>query len=104
MSDFGAQTVRPSDGSEATSPLFMWSNDDVVLLGDFREGRWTVSRGWLGAGTMYDVRRWTFAAPSAFAGQVRRLVLDATDSSLIARDVGDQALEWAKRNAELSLA
>lgn len=102
VSKFGAQFS--SVESEATSPLFLWSNDDVVLLGDYRDGRWTISRGWLGAGTMSDVRRWTFAAPSAFAGQVRRLVLEATDNSQHAREIGTAALGWAQQHTELTIA
>jgi hypothetical protein len=84
----------------APSSLFGWRGGGVVLLGDYADDRWTIARGWLGADGLTDVRRWTFAAPSAFAGQVRRLVLEATDDAALARARGAEALVWATAVAD----
>lgn len=91
---------RPAnDDAFVRDALFGWRGSSVVLFGDYRDERWTVSRGWVEGDALKDVRRWTFAAPSAFAGQVRRLVLEATNDGTMARLVSGDALHWAEQQA-----
>ena len=78
------------------APVFRWRGGRIVLLGHYDDGRWTLARGWLAGDALTDVRRWNFAAPRAFAGQVRRLVLEATDESAGSRDAFATALAWAE--------
>lgn len=87
-------------GAATAADLFAWRGGAIVLLGEYRDDRWTVARGWMKADALTDVRRWTFAAPAAFAGQFRRLVLEATDDAATARARGAEALAWATRAAE----
>ena len=93
---------RPATGETAvplTSPtLFAWSGGGIVLLGERSEGRWVVARGWLEGDQLRHVRRWSFAAPGPFAGQVRRLVAEATGDLLGAGAAGVEALAWADAN------
>ena len=91
--------ANDSDHAFSRDALFGWRGSSVVLLGDYRDERWTVSRGWSEGDALRDIRRWTFAAPSAFAGQVRRLVLEATNDATMARLVSDDALHWAEQQA-----
>ncbi|MGI9254532.1 MAG: hypothetical protein ACR2J8_12355 [Thermomicrobiales bacterium] len=84
------------DETIAQDALFGWRGSGIVLFGDYRNERWTVSRGWIEGDSLANIRRWTFAAPSAFAGQVRRLVLEATNDGTIARVAGGDALRWAQ--------
>ncbi|MFM9107363.1 MAG: hypothetical protein ACKOWF_11775, partial [Chloroflexota bacterium] len=71
--------VPANDDAFTRDALFGWRGSSVVVFGDYRDERWTVSRGWIEGDALRNIRRWTFGAPSAFAGQVRRLVLDATN-------------------------
>jgi hypothetical protein len=82
--------------ADAFAPVFRWRGGRIVLLGHFDDDRWTLARGWLAADALTDVRRWNFAAPRAFAGQVRRLVLEATDDAARSRDAFGVALAWAE--------
>lgn len=86
------------------SDLFGWQDGIVVLIGEHRDERWTVARAYRRADAMTDVRRWTFAAPSAFAGQVRRLVLEATGDSARSREAWEDARCWAERFASQPLS
>ncbi len=96
MSEFRRAPASRLDAAQTPqATLFVWRGGGVVVLGDYHDDRWVVSRGWLKADALTDVRRWTFAAPSAFAGQVRRLVLDATGDGALARANGADALDWA---------
>ncbi len=95
-----SQPVVGIDGrSEAPAVLFAWRGGGIVLLGDVEDGRWILSRGWLLADALTDVRRWSFAAAGGFARQVRRLVLEATDDPAAARAHGAAALAWAELRA-----
>jgi hypothetical protein len=87
------------DDAFTRDEVFGWRGSSVVLFGDYHDERWTVSRGWIEGDALKNVRRWTFAAPSAFAGQVRRLVLEATNDGTMARLVSSDALRWAEQQA-----
>ncbi len=96
MNEFTRSPASSQDDAQSTpARLFAWRGGGVVVLGDYHDDRWVVSRGWLKADAMTDVRRWTFAAPGAFSGQVRRLVLDATGDSELSRATYADALDWA---------
>jgi hypothetical protein len=42
------------------------------------------------------IRRWSFAEPIRFSGQVRRLIMDASSDIAHAREEGLRALAWAE--------
>ena len=79
-----------------TAPLFMWRGAGIVLFGEYQDGRWVLARGWLAGDRLEHVRRWSFAQPIPFSGQVRRLVMDALDDFAVAREEGFRALTWAE--------
>ncbi len=93
MSDATRQFTAPQHDIE-TSSLFLWRGNGIVLLGQHSEGRWILARGWVTADALEHVRRWSFAAPGPFAGQVRRLVAEATGDQVLARDESARALAW----------
>jgi hypothetical protein len=93
MSDATQQfTVQRIDS--AVDSLFMWRGHGIVLLGQYQDGRWVLARGWAAADALEDVRRWSFAAPGPFAGQVCRLVAEATGDQRMGRDERARALIW----------
>jgi hypothetical protein len=93
MSDATRRVTAPQHDIEADS-LFMWRGHGIVLIGQHSEGRWVLARGWMTADALEHVRRWSFAAPGPFAGQVRRLVGEATGDQVLARDESARALAW----------
>ena len=80
--------------STTVASLFMWRGHGIVLLGEFSEGRWILARGWTSADSLEHVRRWSFADPVPFAGQVRRLVAESSGDPVAARDERERALAW----------
>lgn len=98
MSDFVFLTNRAVDASAkpAADSLFMWRGAEIVLLGAYEEGRWVLARGWLAEDRLEHVRRWSFAQPIPFSGQVRRLVMEAHGDIARAREEGFRALGWAE--------
>ena len=78
----------------AADSLFMWRGHGIVLLGQHRDGRWVLARGWVTADALEHVRQWSFAAPGPFAGQVRRLVAEASGNQVAAREESARALAW----------
>lgn len=80
----------------AAPGLFAWRGGDIVLLGERAGERWVVARGWRQADRFSDVRRWSFADPHAFAGQIRRLAREATGDPDAARLAGSAAAAWAE--------
>lgn len=93
MSDATRQfTAQPNEVE--VEGLFMWRGQGIVLLGEHSGGRWVLARGWVTADALEHVRRWSFAAPGPFAGQVRRLVAEATGDQVVARDESARALAW----------
>lgn len=65
-----------------------------MLLGDRVDARWVLARGWRQGDRLSDVRRWSFADPRTFAGQVRRLVHDATGDPADGRQAAAAASAW----------
>jgi hypothetical protein len=96
MNDFlVARSAPPIPGSKATA-LFMWRGGGIVLIGEHEQGRWVLARAWLQGDRLEHVRRWSFAAPIPFSGQVRRLIVDAVSDHALARDEAFRALAWAE--------
>jgi hypothetical protein len=93
MSDAIRQIAAQQTDVEVDS-LFMWRGHGIVLLGQYHDGRWVLARGWLAADALEHVRQWSFAAPGPFAGQVRRLVAEASGNQVAARDESARALAW----------
>lgn len=93
MSDFRHLTTTPETAQDAVS-LYMWRGGGIVLIGEHTDGRWVLARGWMVQDALEHVRRWSFAAPGPFAGQVRRLVAEATGDIAAARNEGTRALAW----------
>lgn len=88
---------RPTSELTASGErLFAWSGGGIVLIGDYAAGRWTLARGWRRADALTDVRRWAFTTPRSFAGQVRRLVLEACADPRTADGESGSALAWAE--------
>jgi hypothetical protein len=76
--------------------LFAWRDDRIVLLverASIGEG-WSVARGWRSADRLTDVRRWHYAASGPMAGQVRRLVDEASSDPSLARRVSTAVSAW----------
>ncbi|MCA9878876.1 MAG: hypothetical protein KC442_13885 [Thermomicrobiales bacterium] len=96
MSDFRQLITTPQSGQEVED-LYMWRGHGIVLIGEHADGRWVLARGWMVQDTLEHVRRWSFAVPGPFAGQVRRLVAEATGNVDAARSEGTRALAWTAR-------
>ena len=86
---------RPAPANPAPD-LFAWSGGGIVLLGERAADRWVVARGWRHGDRLSDVRRWFFADPRAFAGQVRRLAREATGNPAAAAEAGSEAIAWVR--------
>lgn len=101
MSDFvfPSNLAPPAAAMRDLAPLFMWRGAGIVLIGAFEDGRWMLARGWLAGDRLEHVRRWSFAQPIRFSGQVRRLVMEALDDASVAREEGSRALGWAEARA-----
>lgn len=93
MSDATRQSISPHQDVEVNS-LYLWRGHGIVLVGEHSDGRWVLARGWVTADALEHVRRWSFAAPGPFAGQVRRLIAEATADQVLARDESTRALAW----------
>ena len=85
-------TVQRTDTTVDT--LFMWRGHGIVLLGQHHDGRWVLARSWITADALEDVRQWSFADPGPFAGQVLRLVAEATGDQHVARAERLRAQAW----------
>jgi hypothetical protein len=79
-----------------TVALFMWRGSGIVLLGEQTDGRWILARAWLQGDRLEHVRRWSFADPVSFSGQVRRLVTEASNDHPLAHEEGQRALAWTQ--------
>jgi hypothetical protein len=93
MNDASRQFTAPRNDI-ALDSLYMWRGHGIVLLGQYSEGRWVLARGWVTGDALEHVRRWSFSAPGPFAGQVRRLVAEASGDQLTARAESARALAW----------
>ncbi|MBW3631791.1 MAG: hypothetical protein KY456_02055 [Chloroflexi bacterium] len=96
MHEFAINAVTPSLPASTAAGLFTWRGGGIVLIGTHEDGRWVLARGWLRNDRLEHVRRWTFAQPIRFSGQVRRLVTEANGGAAHARDEGQRALAWAE--------
>ena len=74
----------------------MWRGGGIILIGAQEGGCWILARAWLSGDRLEYVRRWSFAQPIQFSGQVRRLIMEANDDFGLARDEGRRALAWAE--------
>lgn len=87
---------HPASILSVVPDLFLWRGHGIVLLGEYADGRWVLARGWAAADALEHVRRWSFASPGAFAGQVRRLVTEASRDPLAGRAESARALAWTQ--------
>ncbi len=92
----GLVGVRLSTDGE----LFAWRGDEVVLLAHRTPGGFVLARGWAYDDRLVDIRRWSFPAPAALAGQIRRLTREATGNHRIAAEAATAALAWAHTNLD----
>jgi len=84
--------------------LFAWRDRTVVLLAEQAGDRWIVARGWLAGDRLAHVRRWTFATAPALAGQIRRLVREATGDARHASSAAAEFLAWAADRTAIPIA
>lgn len=96
MNDFLIEPIAPEMAGGATAMLFLWRGAGIVLYGAPEEDRWVLARGWLEGDRLQHIRRWSFAQPIPFSGQVRRLIMDATGDAALACREGLRALAWTK--------
>jgi hypothetical protein len=96
MSEFVINPHARQLAETARDPLFMWRGAGIVLFGELDNGRWVLARGWLQGDRLEHIRRWSFAEPMRFSGQVRRLIADASGDIADARAQGQRALAWAE--------
>jgi hypothetical protein len=88
--------IAPEGVASPTTHLFMWRGNGIVLMGTLDAGRWILARAWLQGDRLEYVRRWSFAQPIPFSGQVRRLITEASGNAALARDEGLRALAWTE--------
>ncbi len=89
--------LAPAPAPNGTaSELFMWRAGCILLLGEREDEHFILARSWLHGDCLAHVRRWRFAAPVPFSGQVRRLVMEACGDPALARDQGLRARDWAE--------
>ncbi len=84
--------VRETGGHEA---IFAWRGGHVVLLGEQLGASWVVARGWRRGDQLVDIRRWSFSSPRLLAGQIRRLVREATGNHRDGDAAASALLAWA---------
>jgi len=93
--DFHSSSAPPMREATISVELFAWQNEAIVLLAERAGDHWVIARGWRTGDALRDVRCWTFASPRTFAGQVRRLIADATGDHRHAAEMSAAALTWA---------
>jgi len=96
MDTFPTDVTSPATAQGTTDTLFMWRGGGILLLGERNSDRWVLARGWLLGDRLEYVRRWSFAQPVPFSGQVRRLVLEACGDFSQAHDEGLRAHAWTQ--------
>ena len=102
MNDSTKEITERNDLAALAAPLFMWRGFGIVLIGEREGDRWVLARGWLQGDRLEYVRRWSFAQPLGFSGQVRRLVMEASGDPAHAREQGSRALDWAEAISQVS--
>ncbi len=92
------EPLHPGPGVHmaAEGVLFAWRGDEVVLLAEHTPAAFVLARGWAYGDRLVDIRRWSFPGAAALAGQVRRLVREATGNQRIAAEAATAALTWAQ--------
>lgn len=93
--DLESGADRPGVHLSAEGDLFAWRGDEVVLLAQRTPLAFVLARGWAYDDRLVDIRRWSFPAPAALAGQVRRLAREATGNHRVAAAAATAALAWA---------
>jgi hypothetical protein len=96
MSHSVNEPITQNTYSVIPAALFMWRGSGIVLIGECENERWVLARGWLHGDRLEYIRRWSFAEPIRFSGQVRRLIMDACGDTAQARSEGLRALDWAE--------
>jgi hypothetical protein len=96
MNESTINTMATGPISNASRGLFLWRGGGIILIGEREGGSWILARAWLAGDCLEHVRRWSFAQPIPFSGQVRRLVMEANADFAHARDEGRRALTWAE--------
>lgn len=96
MNDFVTDPITSPMTEAPAAALFLWRGAGIVLFGEREDGRWVLARAWLEGDRLEHVRRWSFAQPIPFSGQVRRLVMDASRDFALAREEGLRALAWTE--------
>ncbi len=96
MDSFSTEITFPAAPQGTKETLFMWRGGGILLLGERSGDRWVLARGWLAGDRLEYVRRWSFADPVSFSGQVRRLVMEACGESSQAREEGLRAHAWSE--------
>ncbi len=89
--------ARDTDEHEA---IFAWRGGHVVLLAEQVGSLWVVARGWRREDRLIDIRRWSFSDPRLLAGQVRRLVREATGNHHDADVAASAFLVWSAEQAK----
>lgn len=92
-------SINPTALHPAANPtagLFTWRGNGIVLIGTREDSRWVLARAWLQGDRLQHVRRWSFAQPIPYSGQVRRLIMEANGNFELARNEGLRALAWAE--------
>ena len=92
----GSELERGTDEREA---IFTWRGGGVVLIAERSDSAWVVARGWLHGDQLTDIRRWSFSSSQLLAGQIRRLVREATRNHLDADAAVAEIVAWAARQA-----
>jgi hypothetical protein len=73
--------------TRGTAGMYLWQGNGILLLGYREDDRFVLARGWIEHDRLSHVRRWSFASPEQFSGQVRRLVMEASgDYNLAANE------------------
>ena len=96
MNDFITDPTATPLTEAPAAALYLWRGGGIVLLGEREDGRWVLARGWLEGDRLEHIRRWSFAQPIPFSGQVRRLVLEASGDATFSREEGLRALAWTE--------
>ena len=96
MNEPSIDPIALHPGANRSGSLFMWRGNGIVLMGTHDAGRWILARAWLQGDRLEYVRRWSFAQPIPFSGQVRRLITEASGNVALARDEGLRALAWTE--------
>lgn len=85
---------KAGTGIQVEPGLYLWRGNGIVLMGQIEDDRFVLARGWIEYDRLTHVRRWRFATPEQFAGQVKRLVMEATGEFRLAADERLVALDW----------